>query len=82
MSDPAPGRRRNAVIQVRIRHENDEQSVPLCAINPERLDWLLGELKRWGVHVNGGTEHSYSGQFVVEGVAAFFEIIANDETES
>lgn len=66
-----------STINVRIRHEDDADGVPLCTWEIADLDRLIPVLKRWGVYVAETEATEMSGQFTVTDSEAYFEVIVH-----
>ena len=65
-------------MQVRIRHENDCEALPLGDVPfaNDSINEAIRLISSWGIAVDGDTENGgTSGQFVYEDGAAYFEIL-------
>ncbi len=74
------------MIEVRIRHIDQGESVRLMDWPAEDLDGALRLVTTWGVRFEeDSTEYaqrgSFSGEIVVDEGRAFFEILVNDNVE-
>lgn len=70
-------------INVKIRTDLGDDPVPLCTWPTDRLDELMPAIGRWGIYSDVGTygTSDLSGQIVVDGTEAYFEIIINVEDQ-
>ena len=71
-----------ANLEVRIRHEDEPDSIPLTEIpfGPEAIDSVVSTVKAWGLTYRGDGEAGdrIYGQFAVQDGRAFFEIVVPD----
>lgn len=72
------------MIEVRLRHVDQAESVPLMTWDPTDLDGALKLVATWGLrYAEDGGEYGqpgqFSGQLVVDGGRAFFEILVDEE---
>lgn len=69
-----------ALIEVRIRPEEEPHAVRLCDWPVMRLDELIPTINRWGLYCGGltGDESILSAQFVADEKAAYFEVIVRE----
>lgn len=69
------------MIEVRIRHEDEDESVRLMDWPATDLDRVLDTLGSWSVIHDISEAHSaelLSGQIVVQDGAAFFEVVIHE----
>ena len=71
------------LIEVRVRRDGTEEAAPLCHWPVQELDALLPLIRQWGgIYCEGKYfETGLTGQFVLEGEAAYFEVLIMDEEE-
>lgn len=67
-----------AQLEIRIRHEDDTEAVPLAEVpfKPDAIDSIIETIARWGINAN---EQDYdrsqlSGQFIKDASGAYFEV--------
>ena len=70
-------------MEVRIRHANDTESRFLTEIpfRPEVIDSIIPTLGGWGVIAGGNgpfEQDAMIGQFVDDGLKAYFEVVIGD----
>ena len=66
-------------VEVRIRADMDDKTVPFTTWPIERLEELGILLSQWGVYDGEAVSHDISGQFVISERAGFFEIMVGVE---
>lgn len=71
------------MIEVRLRHVNQSEAVRLMDWDPTDLDGAMKLITTWGLRFEvDGTEYGlpnqFTGQLVVDGNRAYFEILVDD----
>lgn len=71
------------MIEVRIRHDFEADSVHLCDWPAVDVDRIIPTLGPWGIHTDAGDYQTddLSGQVMVADGRAFFEVIITTEAE-
>lgn len=74
------------MIEVRLRHVDQADSVHLMTWDPTDLDGAMKLVTTWGLrYAEDGGEYGqpgqFSGQLVVDGGRAFFEILVDGDGE-
>lgn len=67
-----------AQLEIRIRHEEDAEAVPLAEVpfKPDAIDSIVETIARWGINANGQDydRDKLSGQFIKDESGAYFEV--------
>jgi len=66
-------------VQVRIRLAEEVRAVQLTTWPLSGLEGLVRHLRSWGVYDGTGEDAELTGQFVIDGDAAYFEVIVGGE---
>lgn len=71
------------MIEVRLRHVDQAEAVRLMDWDPADLEGAMKLITTWGLRFEAlaaeyGLPSHFSGQLVVDGGRAFFEILADD----
>lgn len=66
------------MIEVRIRRLSEANSHHLCQWPATELDKLLPTISAWGIQ---DAFCDLTGEFVVDDMAAYFEVVVHDETD-